>query len=133
MHFVTDVSNKSSFHTVAYDEDVKLCECRINVDENGKHWTISSWYVTKGNNHRGFGKATLTACLKAIYKEYGLPSHIDYIWNGANQYVMDWLTNHFDPICKLPLAVQKCDDIDDWTAHMYTINKDKLFEYLHIA
>ena len=133
MNFVTDTNNQSSFHTVAYDDTVKVCECRVNVSDEGKHWTISSWYATEGNNHKGYGKATLRACLSDISKVYGLPTCVDYIWNGANSYVIDWLNNHFGAISKCPIAVQKYACADDWDSHIYILNKDKVLDYFELV
>ena len=61
--------------------------------------------------------------------EKGEPQYFEYVWNGQNQYVMDWLKEHFDPVCKLPLAVQKYSDADDWEAHIYKLNKQKVLDF----
>ena len=127
-----DVRN-NIYHTKLYDGCHIVCDCKICANEDNSVWSISAWYTSHSYQHKGYGVQTLAHILSEMREELGMPDKIEYIWNGANQYVMDWLSNHFDPVCKLPLAVQKCDDVDDWTAHMYTINKDKLFEYLHIA
>ena len=131
MKFITDTNIRASFHTVAYENEEQLCECRVNVD--GDTWTVSSWYASKGNNNKGYGKATLKACLDEIYKKHGLPKRIEYIWNGTNSYVLDWLNKHFGAISKCPIAVQKYASEDDWDSHIYILNKDKFLNYFEIV
>ena len=60
------------------------------------------------------------------------PDKIEYIWNGANQYVYDWMTHHFDPISKCPIAVQKYASEDDWDSHVYILNVEKVLKYFEI-
>lgn len=53
-------------------------------------------------------------------------------WNGLNQYVYDWLEKNFDAVCNCPLAVQKTQSDDDWSSHIYTLDKDKVLEFAGI-
>ena len=87
----------------------------------------------KAGNNKGYGKATLKACLDEIYKKHGLPKRIEYIWNGTNSYVLDWLNKHFGAISKCPIAVQKYASEDDWDSHIYILNKDKFLNYFEIV
>ena len=79
--------------------------------------------------HQGIGRATLKGVLTEMYHDFGMPKHIEYIWNGAHEYVMDWLKAHFEPVSKLPLAVRKYSDADDWEAHIYRLNVGAVFNY----
>lgn len=54
------------------------------------------------------------------------------IWNGYNQYVFDWMTNHFDPVSMLPIEVQKYASGDDWLAHVYRLDTRKFMRYFDV-
>ncbi len=111
----------------------KLCECKIDVDPVTKTWTISSWFTTERHKHHGFGKLTLQECLNAISAVYGTPDIVEYIWNGANQYVFDWLDENFGALSKCPIAVQKYASDDDWESHIYILNREKFLKYFSIT
>lgn len=120
--------NNNSFTTVAHINNEEVCKCTVSRDSNT--WTISSWYTIKKYQHHGYGKLTLQECIKALAKKFIMPECVKYIWNGANQYVYDWLQENFDAVCECPIAVQKYSVEDDWSSHVYTLNKDKFFAYL---
>jgi len=101
--------------------------CKISRD-NDNTWTISEWFTNKHHLHQGYGKQVLSSLLSDMYDEFGRPRSIRYIWNGANDYVMDWL-NKFDPVCLLPVAIMKYSEADKWEAHVYTLDTDKLLQY----
>lgn len=132
--FETDYEeNKKMFTTRAYTGDGnKVCESKISVNDNHNIWTISSWYAAHGSGHKGYGTLTLQSALQTIYDKFAEPVQIEYIWNGANQYVIDWLNRHFGAISKCPIAVQKYAADDDWESHIYILNKDKVLEYFNI-
>ena len=109
-------------------EGVKVCELTINNDLMGK-WTITAWYTKKGYGNKGYGTRLMRCAIKQMYEWYGMPTKIEYVWNGANQYVYDWLDRHFNPVCKLPLAVLKTQNEDEWDAHVYILDKEKFMEY----
>lgn len=112
----------------SYSEDKKLVsKCKINTDKN--KWTISEFYTEKPFMHMGFGKITMKALIKRLLIMYGEPLLIEYIWNGANEYVLEWITKEFGAVCQCPIAVQKTQTDDDWTSHMYTLDKNKVLEY----
>ena len=60
------------FNTKAFEKEtnIKVCDCKIAVNEETDTWTISSWYTEKGFGHKGFGTNTLQACLSEINKYY---------------------------------------------------------------
>ena len=130
-------TDNNVFTTVSFAADDvdytdKLCECKIDVDPLTKTWTISSWYTTEGHKHHGFGKLTLQKCLDTISSVYGTPDIVEYIWNGANQYVFDWLEENFGALSKCPIAVQKYASDDDWESHIYILNREKFLKYFSI-
>lgn len=106
------------------------CYCRVNFA--GDTWTISSWYTAKNYKHQGIGKKTLQTALEKVYDMTSKPDKIEYIWNGANQYVYDWMIHHFDPISKCPIAVQKYASEDDWDSHVYILDVEKVLQYFEI-
>ena len=131
-------ADNHSFTTISFAADDadcadKLCECKIDVDLGTKTWTISSWYTTDKHKHHGYGKLTLQECLKAISSVYGTPNTVEYIWNGANQYVFDWLEENFGALSKCPIAVQKYASDDDWESHIYILNREKFLRYFSIT
>ena len=126
----TTTHNNNSFMTIAHIDEEQVCKCVISRDEDT--WTISSWYTEKAHQHRGYGKLTLHECLRVLATHYSMPEYVKYIWNGANQYVFDWLKENFDAVCECPIAVQKYTSEDDWSSHIYMLDKDKFFEYFKI-
>ena len=128
-----DIRIKSDTNSVTCEtilENNIACSCRVNFTDNT--WTISSWYTAKNHKHQGIGKKTLQAALQKIYDITSKPDKIEYIWNGANQYVYDWMAHHFDPISKCPIAVQKYASEDDWDSHGYILNVEKVLKYFEI-
>lgn len=103
--------------------------CRCNVSYKDNTWRITAWYTDNDFQHRGYGTKALKLALSSIFAQTGVPEVIEYVWNGENQYVFDWLVGHFDPVCKLPLEVRKYSDADDWEAHVYTLNKAKVISF----
>lgn len=108
-------------------KDIEICKCQINVCK--ETWTISSWYTNKEYLNKGFGTKTLKYLLRYLYKMFGKPDCVEYIWNGANYYVYQWMESHFGAISKCPLAVQKVQCDDDWDSHIYYLNVDKVINY----
>ena len=122
------------FGTLESDNPEKrdpACMCKISVTKD--KWTISSWYTKRAYKKQGIGKQTLGHLLKFLHQTYGIPKCIEYIWDGRNEYVGDWMTKHFDAKCKCPIAVQKMLEAeDDWSSHIYRLNVAKVFEYFEI-
>ena len=119
--------------TKLYDGLNIVCECKVCYNVDSDIWTISSWHTSTSYSHKGYGKEVLKHALKFMYDTFMIPDSIEYIWNGVNQYVMDWLERNFEPVCKLPLEAQKYNEIDDWDAHIYRLNRDKVLEYFNIG
>ena len=82
--------------------------------------------------HNGYGYKTMKHIVSNLCTKYGRPDKIRYIWNGANEYVMEWMKRHFTPVSLLPLAVQKYSEKDDWEAHIYILDRNKFLEYFGI-
>lgn len=113
-------------------EEKEICKCKINIDLKTNIWTISSWFVNKEYQNQGLGKLALSKLLNYLFIKYNTPDKIEYIWNGANAYVLEWLENHFNAICKCPIVIQKTMAEDDWLSHIYELDIEKVFEYFHI-
>ena len=122
------ISEKNnSFKCFLNSGDIELCKCQINVCN--KTWTISSWYTNKDYLNKGFGTKTLKHLLRFLYEQFGKPESVEYIWNGANYYVYQWMELNFGAISKCPLAVQKVQSDDDWDSHIYYLNVNKVIKY----
>ena len=124
------IENSNTFITTSILDNNKVCESKVSINTKTNTWTISAWYTADNYMHKGFGKKTLAANLKAIYDKFGKPSKVEYIWNGTNQYVMDWLSRNFDPVSSLPLAVMKYQEADCWEAHVYLLNTEKVLNFM---
>lgn len=128
-----DIRIKTDTNSVTCETIIEnniACYCRVNFA--GDTWTISSWYTSKNYKRQGIGKKTLQTALAKVYSMTSKPDKIEYIWNGANQYVYEWMIHHFDPISKCPIAVQKYASEDDWDSHVYILNVEKVLQYFEI-
>lgn len=129
LKFEINIAN-NSYRCNTLFNDFAVCKCQINKENNT--WTISSWYTDKNYLNKGIGAKTLKYLLQHLYDKFGCPENIEYIWNGANQYVYDWIEKNFDAISKCPLAVQKTQCEDDWNSHIYHLNVKKVLKYFTI-
>lgn len=111
------------------DAGQEVCVCGISIGRQLNEWDITEWHTEEGFKHKGLGKATMQAALRACRERYGMPSGILYTWNGANAYVMDWLEKNFDARCTCPVAMQKNQCDDDWSSHIYRLDMDKVFRF----
>ncbi|MBQ6627890.1 MAG: hypothetical protein IJH65_03570 [Methanobrevibacter sp.] len=105
-----------------------VCICKVNVYVPDNAWSISGWYTADGYKNKGYGKIAMSDTLKEIYKEHGKPDRIEYVWNGLNDYVYNWMTKHFG-------ARQKTASVgpeDDWDSHIYYLNVDKVLDYFEV-
>ncbi len=131
--FKVDIDKQRNIIEVSLiKENISVCKCRMYTDNSKKNWTVSSWYTNKNFLHQGFGKKTLDKTVWEMYKQFGYPEKVDYIWNGANKYVFNWLYKNFDAKSSCPIAVQKYATDDDWSSHIYNLNKDKFLNYFGI-
>lgn len=107
------------------------CKCSLDIDIiNGKiKWTISSWFTENKFKYQGIGKRTMGRLFTYCIIKYGIPTNVEYIWNGKNEYVLEWLERNFDAICTCPIAVQKTQADDDWSSHIYVLNTHKILKY----
>lgn len=128
MIFITKL-NDNLYTTQAFVGGKKVCESKISADAENV-WTISAWYTVKDQHKRGYGKKTLLENLRVMRELLGRPTGVRYVWNGANQYVMDWLNKNFQPTTLLPIAELKYQEEDCWEAHVYELNTDNVMRFI---
>lgn len=128
---ISVVSN-TYIHANTYIDNVRVCRAKISTNDNYDEWTITAWYTDKEYQKKGIGKYTLKKLLQALYKIYGEPQKINYIWNGQNDYVLDWMTKHFDATNGYPTPILKYSPEDVWLSHIYTLDVKKVMEYFEV-
>ena len=126
MKFIIEADNISISIILKDDDGSRISHCKIST--NNTSWSITEWYTTHNYMHQGYGKIVLRKAVQELIKR-GKPTEIRYVWNGANEYVMNWLIKHFDPVSILPLAVQKVTQEESWESHIYVLNKEKFLRY----
>lgn len=117
---------------LSVDNVPDICTCKMHVNQSEHSWTISSWFTKPEYKNKGYGKETMKRTMECCAGLYGMPESINYIWNGTNEYVLEWLNSHFDAVCSCPITVQKYNADDDWSSHIYNLNKDKVLAYFGI-
>lgn len=117
------------FKCTAEKDGMEICRCQMHTDSIHCNWVVSSWFTHEDFCNKGIGKQVLGILVSCLLDRYGMPERVEYIWNGANQYVMDWLVRNFDARCECPIAVQKTQPDDDWSSHQYELNVDKFVNY----
>ena len=123
--------NNNILEGVLNVDGIDVCKCRMYTNESNV-WTISAWYTLKDFLHQGYGSITLKNTVQEMYTRFGTPAKIEYVWNGANDYVYNWLSKNFGAISKCPIAVQKYANDDDWDSHIYTLNLEKFLNYFDL-
>ncbi len=109
-----------------------ICKCTISVDTNNK-WTISQWYANKNYQHQGYGRLTMKYLVTELFKKYGLPTQLVYIWNNANTYVYDWIHNNFNAkLSDQAIKVLKYSDEDIKEGHEYYLDINKFLKYFEV-
>lgn len=99
----------------------------VSKDRNAEKIAITGWYVDSAYQHQGIGKALLKELFANINVEN--IKQIEYIWNGANAYVGEWLKK-FNAVSHCPLSVLKASGEDTWEGHIYTLDKNKFLAYV---
>ncbi len=127
LSFVTVKQNNVYTTTAFLNNKDAVCECKISADTS--RWVISSWFTMDGYKHNGYGSLTLKACVKEILQNKIYPNTIEYVWNGKNKYVLDWLITHFHAVCNCPVAVRKYATDDDWESYIYTLDQSEFMKY----
>ena len=123
-----DTETPSSLETHMTNGDMRLCSCKIIVENN--IWTVTLWYSNPRYLNQGFGYQTMRHTVNTLCRRYGKPYAIKYMWDGANEYVMRWLQNHFSP---KPISFPKTEnDKNEFTPGIYELDKDKFFDYFNI-
>lgn len=111
---------------------IEIGECRLYTDSTKLKWTICAWYIHDiSYREKGYGKRLLKATLRKALEKYKTPNSINYIWDGSNEYVMKWLNKTFEAKCTCPVSVQKNMTADDWSAHIYELNRNKTMEFIN--
>ena len=128
MQLITQEFNDRGIRLKLKDGHTTISECKVSIGGD-KIWSITEWFTNTNYQHQGLGNQLLREAFCQLYRRDGMPNEIRYNWNGVNQYVMDWLTKNFDPVSILPLSVQKYSEEDNWEAHIYVLNKNKLLDY----
>lgn len=103
----------------------------ISVNKDNS-WMISEWFVNHDYQRQGIGKDLFLYAMKYLNLHYPIPDKIEYVWNGANQYVYDWLQKNFAPVSQCPIAIQKSNTDDDWLSHIYELDVDSVFDYFDL-
>lgn len=131
--FLVNVNEDNlSFDVTLVKDGVDVCKCRINSNKDKNVWTISSWYTKRGFMNKGYGKITLKRTVDEMVSKLGIPKGVEYIWNGSNEYVYEWLSRNFGALSKCPMAVQKYASDDDWESHIYILNTEKFLKYFNV-
>lgn len=130
-----NIESKSGYVAcnLTVDDISDVCKCYISINKDEQLWRISSWFTKSGFMNKGYGRETLKHALDYCMDKYGIPATIQYTWNGANPYVLEWLERHFDAVCTCPIAVQKTQPDDDWNSHIYELNKEKVLKYFDLS
>ena len=102
---------------------------RLTVSKNidTSEICITGWYVDAMYQHKGIGKALLKKLFTSICVEN--IKQINYIWNGAHEYVGNWLKK-FNAVSHCPISVLKTLEADTWESHIYTLDKEKFLDYV---
>lgn len=104
----------------------------VSVNPRENSWMISEWFVDHNYQRQGLGKDLFLYAMKYFNLHYPIPDKIEYVWNGANQYVYDWLQKNFAPVSQCPIAIQKSNTDDDWLSHIYELDVNSVFEYFDL-
>lgn len=119
-----DIDNRG-IKVLLKEDDVAISECKITVTNN--IWNITEWFTTKGYMNQGYGKLAMKDAVNSLYEAYGMPEQIRYTWNGANEYVFQWLERHFNPVPLNPPIIDS--ECDSWEDHIYILDKVKLINF----
>ena len=123
-------TNEHCFKGKLYISDKLVSHCAVDYDDDG--WVISAWYTDGEYKQKGYGKEVLTRTLRELAKKK-IPNKVEYVWNGKNDYVYNWLRNHFNATCNCPLAILKNESADSWDSHIYTLDSNKVIDYFELA
>lgn len=116
-----------------YELNEEICQCTCYTNDKGKEWVITKWFVNPGHQHKRYGFEILQKALSELTTRYGSPRKITYIWNGVNNYVLEWLQKRFDAECLCPLVILKTQAEDNWESHVYQLNKEKVLTYFELT
>lgn len=132
LQYKKDKSGDCTIQSLGYIGEEKICQCVCHTNNGGKEWVIAKWFVDSQYQRKGYGYKILKKTLQELFMFCSFPEKISYIWNGTNEYVMEWLLEKFDAQCSCPIAVQKTQSEDDWESHIYQLDISKTLEYFDI-
>lgn len=131
--YITGVCSYCKSKRVAYaviNDNCTIGRCTITVKKN--QLTISEWYVSDWFSNRGIGRELLTFLIKYSIGDVGDLKEVLYIWNGANEYVYDWLVRNFNAEVNLSIQEQKNSYDDTKDGHFYKLDIDMFKDYFDI-
>ena len=131
---ISENINSSVYETILIEDFLNeyICKCTISINKNTGAWTISQWYANKEYQHQGYGRMTMKELVNTLYK-IQKPTSVNYIWNNVNQYVLDWLTKHFEArLSDEAIRILKYSNEDVKEGHQYILNKDLFLKYFDI-
>lgn len=124
---------KNKIVSVAIDVQVHNSIGHITISVNKDNsWMISEWFVNHDYQHQGLGTELFRESINYLSSNFPYPDKIEYVWNGANRYVYEWLQKNFAPVSQCSMVVQKYNSDDDWLSHIYELDVRSVYEYFGI-
>jgi len=121
------IVNNKYVQVVAEADNKAIGSCKVDYADN--EITISSWFVDKEYQHLGYGKKILGKAIESIPDKFDV---VKYIWNGRNEYVLQWMEKHFNAKSLCPIHMLKYSYLhpeDSWDLHVYKLNTEKFMKY----
>ena len=125
------INNKIISEAIDVQAHNSVGHITISVNKDNS-WMISEWFVNHDYQHQGLGTELFRESINYLSSNFSYPDKIEYVWNGANQYVYDWLQKNFALVSQCPIAIQKSNTDDDWLSHIYELDVDSVFDYFDI-
>ena len=85
------VKKKKGMKAILHIDGELVNTCEVNVSKGCV--TVVSWFTEEKFKHHGYGKETLGLLLRDVCREFGIPTSVKYVWNGENQYVLNFLVH----------------------------------------
>lgn len=125
------INNKIVSEAIDVQAHNSIGHITISVNKDNS-WMISEWFVNHDYQHQGLGTELFRESINYLSSNFPYPDKIEYVWNGANQYVYDWLQKKFSPVSQCPMTIQKFNADDDWLSHVYELDKKSLYDYFGV-
>lgn len=132
MELTIEVSKHLSSYTgQIYDGYTEIGHARV-ISEGSK-WTITQWYINSDYMKKGYGRLLMRSVLRSMCNETDIrPTEVEYIWNGVNKYVHEWLERNFNATCKVNEWASKGSAEDDWSNHIYRLDANLFRNYFEL-